>query len=328
MDALYPIDFMVVDIIYGCKSNTLTNINGTSDIIMPLTIIIPNTVNLNNIIDMEIFIGRDMTWKIPFCLITGKIYDSAGPKKIGEYHFININDQLFGNLRDSRVFPREDMLGIPLVALQYRTLTLKLNSINNFNFKILCRQVSLQNSTKRKLIATQMEFYVFQYNASKLYSELHSIDMKCIFPGLYIKSADRIINYKLYINNQLYTSLSHELIEYYGCLKNTEVLWSKDHQIALTMALVNMIPIEIINIIERFARPKNTKEHLYCFPVSQYMRKIKNDGTGNDTIYLTGMTDAAIEIRTENGIYDGYIYSVNLNKLRFFNGICIPLFVS
>lgn len=304
MNDIFPNNYSISNDI----SNQITNIKYTfiryADTFILDAFIIPTSINLSDIIDFEIFFGNNIIWKIPFDIIKAN-----STKIISDNYYIKIDNTLFIHKNDDASIIK-NYYEFPL--LQFHIIDIRLNSKQNFRFQLITKNVFYQINIKNNFLYNNLELKtdIYQYQYFPIIGSSNIINPHLVSIGIYIKTDQPIIEYKLLLNNMIYIKLSKYLIEFYNNLIYKKKSWSKKHSLTLEYTLNKIFPLELIHMIEKYIEQKY--EYLYYFPFGEFI---------DCTVNFSKLDNVKIELLTENNMYNGSIIVKNINRLNIKNGI-------
>ncbi len=280
-------------IILDATANENLHISRQYALVIFDSVIIPKSINLDNIKDIEIMMNGRAVFRLPFDLI---LDNSHNIKTIDNNYNITIPKELC-NINASIDLLKNNFI-IPLVRLIRSVCYFNLTTIdkNNFNYQIIIKKIRVDNDTLNKIIKPYMHYIdIHEYNT---FINTKSIEFteKSIINEIYIKLHSELIDYKLYINNVLY---------------NDKYFWSSHHSNALHESLNNILPNELIDHIQNFFIEKNKKNNNYY-----YIYKIPFNNISIDNLKLS--------IKTIDDNYQGKIIIRNKNQLLFAGDNCYP----
>lgn len=288
-------------------SNIQYQILKNSDIIIFDGLIIPKTVNLNNIKHIQVIIGGNIIYNIPFELII----HHNNIKYTNNNYLITISNELL--IFDSSNNLLKNNVSIPLVSLLYHNVHFQLSSnTDNFNYQIITKKLYFEDNIRHSLVLNQQEVDIYQYQEFPINTQSNIIYPDKISTGIYIKLNSKLTDYELCLNYHRQNYLSQDLIEYYSFLQYKKESWTKQHLKTLFYTLNKYLPNEIILHIESFIEKKN--EYMYYIPFGI-------DNNIDCTINFNRIDIVHINIKTEEDKYDGCFYVKNVNKLRIINGM-------
>lgn len=310
MNKTFPNNYSNTQNIIDCQSNISHHFIRSYDAVKIQGLIIPTKNNLNNITSIEINIGGNTIFSIPFDIIKAN-----NTMIIEDDYYITIPDEIFGIKFDENHMIKDKFL-IPLICLQYHDVEIILiarddNQFYNFNYQIMIHQIYYQSDIRKNILQkNKSEDIIYQYQSFPIVSNSNTINPHLLMSGIYIKSLYSIIKYELLLNNIPYRSIEKNMILYNRYLQSKRSLWTKKHSLTLEYSLNTILPLEIIYMIEEYV--KDRYEYLYYFPIADY-----ND----TTINCDKFDNIKINLISENGKYDGKIYVKNLNLLVIHDGI-------
>jgi hypothetical protein len=309
MNNIFPNTYSMSFNTLNATSNITHQIARNSDVIIFDGLIIPKSVNLNKIKDIQIIIGGSIIYNIPFKLI---IIKNNNIKYTNNNYLINIPNELFNF--DSSHNVLKNNFSIPLISLVFHTVQFNLTFINqeNFNYQIITKSIFLENNIRQSLAAGQHHYDIYQYQKFHITKASNIINPSCLSTGIYIMINSKLTEYKLYLNEHLVNEISKDLIEFYSFLQYKEEKWTKQHTNTLYFSLNKYLPNELINYIENFI-DKND-EYIYYIPFGI-------DNNINGTINYSRIDNVKINIKTEGNKYNGYVYFKNVNRLRIMSGM-------
>lgn len=308
-DSVYPREPLIVDknkytintIILNARSNNFVKLQKICDAISLDELIIPTSIELANIC-LEISYGDNMIYNIPIEII---LCNNINIKIIADNYHINIpSDLVFMKSNDIMLIRNKFIIPI----FDYDMFTLKLNSVINFDYKIVSNYITYNIDISKNVL----NFDIYQYQQYSINNKSTKINPRYLCNGIYIKTTSPITSYELKSNKNEYIHhykycLSEDLIEYYNCLKYSRFHYDKET--LLIELLYNIIPNELIDIIKMYLE-KVYDEYIYYFPLN----KINNEY--NETVYLSTF-DININLITKDNNYDGKIYIKNINRLSY-----------
>lgn len=323
----YPVDYARHPNEIKLRSNTPHDLIKMSDTIIFNALIIQCHVNLNLIRDITITIrnkNNDITnvWIIPFDMI--RINNT---NIIDNEYFVTIKNKLLGFTTDKKLLIK-DALEIPVLAINEQRITFIMNSVYDFDFELLVESIFYQDQIRRLIYREKIEQYIYQYQQYTITQNTTVIKSNLMSIGVYIKISDMITKLSFCYCSASMLSLSKRQIDYYRYLINKKVLWSKEHSETLRSVLESVLPVDILFIIEQYAKSDthdihdiydiydtNDKcEYLYYVPFS--LNDISNSGINLNSMYRDGMI---VKIETANNTYDGKIWIKCKNVLLIEN---------
>ncbi len=313
MNQLFPNNFSTNSNLINATSNANQTINRTCDAIIIDGLIIPKTVNLNNIQNFQIIIGGQIIYNLPFDIINN-IFNI---KDTNNNYIISIKKELlvFNSSNDHL----KNNLIIPLIALQFHDVNFNLISLDHFEYKIIAKNINYQNNIRQSLATNQHYCDIYQYQEFDINNSENIITPQLVSIGLYIKLNDKLSNYKLYLNEHINNVITEELIEFYNFLSYKKEEWTIEHSNALNSSLNKYLPTELILLIESFIDKNN--EYLYYIPFN-----LCNNITTDGTINFSRIDNVKIKLITKNNNYNGKIYIKNINRLQIRDGLCALIF--
>ena len=309
MNKTFPNNNSNTQNIIDCQSNISHSFIRSYDAVKIQGLIIPTKNNLNNITSIEINIGGNTIFSIPFDIIKAN-----NTMIIEDDYYITIPDEIFGNYYGDFVIKNKFL--IPLICLRYHDVEFILiarddNQFYNFNYQIMIHQIYYQSDIRKNMVQkNKSENIIYQYQSFPIVGNSNTIDPRLLMTGIYIKSLSSIIKYELLLNNILYRSIEKNMILYNRYLQSKRSLWTKKHSLTLEFSLNTILPLEIIYMIEEYVKDKY--EYLYYFPIADY---------NHITINCDKVDNIKINLISENEKYDGKIYVKNLNLLVIHDGI-------
>lgn len=301
-NTVFPNNFSIELEIIDARTNWSFLLERTHDAIIIDALIIPKNVNLNNIKYIEILIGGQIIYNLPFELIKYN-YDI-----IDDNYYITIPKELF--IFDSNNNFLKDNFIIPLTSLVWHDIRFNLKSKDSFSYQIMVKRVFFATEERHKLVQQLQTFNTYQYQELPVNVEIHPTK---ICTGVYIKTNSPLIEYQLILNNLGCKKITKEMIQYYKFLKYKKELWSDNHRTALYSGLNNKIPFQLINMIDTCI--DKTTEYLYFIPFNLLNNNL--DGTIN----FSNIDMARFNIKTEDNKNEGILYIKNVNILRIENGM-------
>lgn len=227
-------------------------------------ILISKKIRLNEIHELCVNIGEYTIWKIPFCILLqlSKIILS------GDAYQISINEKLFGITNNTLLldYGIKDS-GIVFIAMQYSSLSIKLISKNNFDYKMTFITRKYETVLRRGLAQRS-----HTYTISQIYRFENEITSQIMIDGIIIVSRDHDLNSMIVENNNfLLKILDQNQIDYNikgiaHKIKTNEFCWSKEHYLTVHNILKQIFPIEIIHKICELCFDNNYMGNLYWTP--------------------------------------------------------------
>ena len=281
MNNSFPNNFSMNLYTINVLSNEVHQFEKYCDAIVFDGLIIPRTIDINNIINIEISIGNTIMYTIPFDLLHNYI------KLTPDNYLISIPNDLF-NIDSNNKELKKNFI-IPLVSLQHHNLLFKLNANSyTFNYQIITKNVYYQAQIRDQLRVSDIEIDIYQYQEFMINNNTTIINPKCISTGIYIKLNSKLIDYELYLDNYLTNKIPNDLIEYYSLLQHKKELFAEN---SISVEYVYFIPFNMLNT--------------------------NLDGTIN----FSQISNVKINILTEDNEYEGKIYIKNINKIKIANGM-------
>jgi hypothetical protein len=128
----------------------------------------------------------------------------------------------------------------------------------------------------------------------------HSLNDKLppiLCTAIYIETTSQLTLFELYICNTLHTKYNSHSIEFYDRLVYSS--WTGDHIHALYQSLSQILPNELITIIEKYVA--ESSNYVYCFPIGLGI-------TPNSCINFS-RADSSVKIETKHpSLYNKIIY--------------------
>jgi hypothetical protein len=277
----------------------------TSDIIIIDGFIIPKSINLNDIKTVDIIIGGKIIYSIPFDIIT----DTRNIEIKNNKYFIKFPHELF-NINSTNEYFKNYLL-FPIITMQFTDIIINLNSITNFDYKLIIKNIYYKQEIRRELAISPHDIDIYGYQSFDINKSSFNINASFISTGLYVFTNSKIKYFKLYLNDVIAQNLTEDLIEFYSCLIYKKESWTEEQEDVVYS--LSYLPDEIINIIEGYMDIKN--EYMYFIPFNTLNNEI--DGMIN----FSRFENIKVDIKTKNNIYDGKIYNKYLNRLRIGGGV-------
>lgn len=316
MNNIFPNTYSMTHTILNGVSNTSQQIQTMCDVIIFDGLIIPKSVNLNNIKDIQVIIGGGIIYNIPFELILMK---NNNIKSTNNDYLITIPKDLC-NIDSSHNMLKNNF-SIPLISLAYHMVLFNLTSKNNdyFNYQIITKSIYLENNIRQSLATGEHHFDIYQYQEFPISKKSNIIRPYHVSTGIYIIINSKLTDYQLSLNNSLNSHLTKELIEFYSFLVYRKEKWTKKHSNTLYSSLNKYLPNELIDEITKFIDKEN--EYMYYIPFGM-------DNNINGTINFSRIDNVTINIKTEEDKYEGKFYVKNVNRLRIMSGMAALSFAN
>jgi len=290
----------------------------TSDGIHIQSLIIPISVNVNEIVSLQIQNNGNIIWNIPFDIIMMKKM-----KTINNNFYITNLDDLFGNLFDSRfLIDNKNILFLIMLFSSFTFQLITKDKYYNFDYKILFNEIFYQSNIRQLLASNLLINNIYTYNTIPIHKNIINI-RNGLINGFYIKINDPIINFKLSLNNQIMVEYKEDLIDCLSMLQHKKVNWTEKQSLALRYSLNKILPLELIFMIEDYV--DKTNNFIYYFPLSAFDTININNGDKKDydpIINANLCKDVLITIVTKNNVYDGEVYVKQKNQLMYKDGFC------
>ena len=304
---IFPNNFSSNFNLINTSSNVNYTINRDADAIIIDGLIIPKTVNLDKIKNIQLQIGGMIIFNLPFDIIDKK---NIKVSNNNNNYIISIPKELLVFESSNEYFKNNFI--IPLVSLASHIVQFNINSDEHFDYKIITKNVYYDTNIRQSMITNPQYIDVYGYEEFQINSDMTTIHPNLISTGMYIKLNDILSNYKLYKNGMNTNEITEEIIEFYNFLIKKDG-WTDKHSLALYSSLNNYLPPEMILHIESFIDKNNT--YLYYIPFNLVNNNI--EGTIN-----FGMVDnIRVKIETCNKKYNGKFYVKNINRLQICDGM-------
>jgi hypothetical protein len=299
----FPISMSVNSDILDATTNTPFHLSRIADIMIIDGFIIPKSINLNDIKTFDITFGGFLIYSIPFEIIA--THNSMHNIEIkNNKYFIKFPHELF-NIDSSNQYLKKYLL-FPMISMQYNDIIINLNSITNFNYKIITKNIYYQSEIRRELAQNPHHIDIYGYQSFDINKATFNINASFMSTGLYVFTNSKLKYFKLYLNNVLAHDLTEDLIEFHSLLIYKKETWSEEQEDILYS--LTYLPDEIINIIEGYMDIKNN--YTYFIPFNTLNNEI--DGMIN----FSRFENIKVDIKTKNNIYNGKIYNKYLNRLQ------------
>lgn len=282
VNTTYPNNFSSQFNLINVKSNIHHKIVKQYDAIMIEGLIIPKTVNLNNIQDFKLQIQNEIEYfcTLPFDIIKHNV------KTTETNYIISIPNELLCFNSNNNVF--KDKFVLPLSVLEYHDYYMVLKSTDSFDYQIITKLICYNPNLNKELTDTNYPFTIniFQYEEELIESDNIKMDrFGFLSVGVYIKLDSPLLNYKLYRNNDIVNEFTEELIEFSSSLIYKET--NSDGEV----------------------------EYLYYIPFN-----LCNNNVTDSSIKLNH-NNYRINLTTKDNRYNGKIYCKNMNGLRIMCGM-------
>lgn len=295
------------------KTNNNYYINKNSDIYLIEGIKIPIKYNLDMFHTFELITNHIVIISIPFYLLL----KLSCVKQTSTHHLIYIPKQLFSNIPTFSGFPVYTMINdiccsvIGKYNIHY-SLIEKRTYIND----VIKNEWKMKNSKQNGEI--KVKEHINQYfdvpfkNQKRVCVYTRSNKLLENTSGIFVKTYKKLNNICLTINNMYLFDYDNDMIQFVG-KTIYEHIWSLKHKKALQNSLINILPLEMINIINNYARAY--QEYLYWIPFNPHSIWNDEKGDGMDL----GSFNGDLYIQFDKN-YSGHIYFMCHTILRVTDG--------
>ena len=304
-------------------TNNWNTISGDSDTIYLEAIVIPTSQLLTDILNLEIHIGTNPIWNIPFGLIlkyseikikNGHYYITLNNKLLGDFttRFVNMSTEIANNeTTELSIFVSKDKFEI----LMANVISIRINTKSQYLYFIdIIYGTICYNLVKRRQMYEGIDMVMNQYQIFNIDGQETVVYLRLVGVGIYVETYQPLQSYNLFLGSvkYLYQQYDYHIINH-NHLVSTRKLWSGRHAATLRLIFKRILPSDIINQIENYCLEDMQYEYLYYFPFG-----ISEDtDLGDSSIHFQSLQNITISISTTNDKYNGMIYVKKKNILRF-----------
>ena len=291
------------DTIHGNISGRNINIRNTrntyGDIFLIKSIMLPINCNLSMLENFSIYVYSNIIFEIPFYLLI----QLSSIKYTSEYIMICIPQTVYSNVKTFSGF---------VTYLTYFEMGYKITSKECIEYSVVCKNITIKSSIKHKLINDRDKMKnetINQYIEHKFFNKNNIYDDYYYYlqgnrVGAFIKVRRKLKWLELVVKDHVVQKYDDYLIEMLGSIINAKS-WTDKHKKALFKSLNNKLPVDVINIINKYMI--SYEEYLYWIPFDV------------DTIYnsesLNGLKGNQLGFRFDSHC-NGTIYFVSHSQLN------------
>ncbi len=320
-----PVKYANYHVCHCFKSNAFFTLSSPSDAVYLEAILIPTSVSLSSITNLEIEVNGQNFWNIPFSLVL--LYSHV--KIRDNFYHITLNNTMFGDLKAVRqkdfieikkditcpemfdaspnMFTSKDKFEIPLS--QFMMCNIRLNTETVFDVNLFVGNISYPSKYIDKIyegteiIVNQYQFEDIDNNQIRLNFNLPSV-------GIYVELDDKLLSYTLTLDGiNCYGHDEFIINQLYQVRKRK--LWSDRHRLVLQYTFKSILPLEIISRIDSYCQ-EFEYSYLYFFPFG-------TSDDANSTLNFSKINIIDLHLKTENDRYNGKAYNKRKNVLRILN---------
>ena len=284
------------------KTNEQIYVPKVHDIFCIRAFVISNEYNLNKFDHLEIFIGRNLIWDIPFDLLVRL----SSLEKTETETIITIPKYIFSN---SQTF-----IGIPLYRLAFDDTNFVVRGDYGTKYSIIrrntyCNNNNIRDNRDKECVEIINKYMSRSFNdQQKIYLDMYS-GIKT--SGFFIKTDKKLDLIKFKIEYDTLFSYDNFMINFVGKVIYKRE-WTEQHRKSLFKTLEKFIPHDVINIIDDYAN--SYKEYLYWIPFNPESAWYTNN---YDYLIKMPCRNATIEFDKR---YSGQIYFLYHNILTIKDG--------
>lgn len=300
--------------------NTWGQTSHQSDTIYLEAIVIPTSQLLTDLLNLEIHIGANPIWNIPFSLIL----KNSEIKIKNNHYYITLNNKLLGDFttqlintpveiandeaKKSSIFVSKDKFEIPMENV----VDIRINTKSQYLYFIdIIYGTICYNLDKRRQMYEGIDMVMNQYQIFNIDNQETVLDPRLVGVGIYVETYQQLQSYNLFLGPDKYSYQQYNShVINHNHLVSTRKLWSGRHAATLRLIFKRILPLDIINQIENYCLEDMQYEYLYYFPFG-----ITEDI--DSPIHFSGLRSITILISTTDDKYNGTIYVKNKNILRF-----------
>jgi len=234
-----------------------TNVNSwicrVGDICLVESILIPNSCSFDLFDKFEIIGGNIVLWSIPFYLLI----KLSHIKKTKKYYVVNIPKNIYSNNNFDGILLR--YFGMCSINFCLRCKS-NIEYTTIFKYNLLDSEILNHNNSPHNQLINN--FKVIKFTNTKNMSNI-STNYLPNSTGIFIKTNKKLNLIQFNFSTVELFKYDNFMIKYAG-KQIYKYKWTNDKKLALIDSLLNFVPMDMINIINDYA--KENTEYLYWIP--------------------------------------------------------------
>lgn len=165
-------------------------------------------------------------------------------------------------------------ISINISALQYHSVIINIVASLDFNVDVMeinkFYECNIRNRKKR----VKSIYDIDQYEPVQITNNNIVINSSGCSTGAYVKTYDRLIRFKLLLQEQVYMDINNDMINFHDLLLYKKKMQTNKHRLTLLYSFNKILPSELIKIIENYVTDDMDEyEYMYHFKFNDRSKK-------------------------------------------------------